>query len=366
MAYSLGLDIGSVNVKLALVEDKKNVLLLDSEKITSSSGSAVASLLDRLAAKIDLKQIGAAAASGSGTAAIPKELNWAEYSSSLCIASGVLHYHPEAKTIIQIGGQSSFLVELEEGLTKPWRVSSNPLCAAGTGMFLEQQAYRLGISMEDFSRLALDFDGVAPRIAARCSVFAKTDLIHLQQKGVSLDAMLYALCGSVARMVASLKKGVFQEPIYCLGGVAANAAIIKALNESISARNGNEVKVIVPEHYLHIEALGAAFLAADSGRTSTVRSISNRSNSQHYFEMPRLLDTQRRSESWKPSGIAGPFCGYLGVDVGSTSTKAVILDEKGQQVTAKSYLMTAGRPVEAVKQVFRSSTDFSLRIRPSR
>lgn len=353
MAYSLGLDIGSVNVKLALVEDN-NILVLDSEKVTSSSSSAAASLLDRLVEKIDPKQIATAAASGSGSAIIPKELDWAEYSSSLSIASGLLHYHPEAKTIIQIGGQSSFLVELEDGLAKPWRVSSNPLCAAGTGMFLEQQAYRLGISMEDFARLALDFEGVAPRIAARCSVFAKTDLIHLQQKGVSLNAMLYALCGSIARMVASLKKGVFQVPIYCLGGVAANAAIIKALNESISVRNGSQVSVIVPEHHLHIEALGAAFLAARSGRTSIVSRIPSKPGNQHTFEMPGLKSARHRPESWKPPIIAGPFRAYLGVDVGSTSTKAVVLDEEGKQVMAKSYLMTAGRPVEAVKQVFRN------------
>ena len=354
MAYSLGIDIGSVNAKLALIGNADNILFLDSEKVTSTSSSAVAALLDRLAQHMDPEKIDTAAVSGSASSIVPKELNWSEYSSSLSIASGLLHYYPQAKTIIQIGGQSSFVVELEDGLSKPWRVSSNPLCAAGTGMFLEQQAYRLGISMEDFSRLALEFDGVAPRIAARCSVFAKTDLIHLQQKGVSLNAMLYALCGSIARMVSSLKKGIFQEPIYCLGGVAANAAIIKALNESISVRNNSHVDVIVPERYSHVEALGSAFLARDSGKASTVKGMLGTSNNQHYFEMPRLKNTQQHQEPWRPPETNGPFRGFLGVDVGSTSTKAVILDETGEQVIAKSYLMTAGRPVEAVKQVFRN------------
>ena len=134
-------------------------------------------------------------------------------------------------------------------------------------MFLEQQAYRLGITMQDFARLALEFQGQPPRIAARCSVFAKTDLIHLQQKGVPVGAMLYALCDSIARMVAALKKGPFEEPIYFVGGVAANAAIVKALNEVISASNGREIKVIVPDKHFHIEAMGAALLAKASGRT---------------------------------------------------------------------------------------------------
>jgi len=92
---------------------------------------------------------------GSGRAVIPKELGWTEYSSSLAIASGLLHRYPDVKTIIQIGGQSTLVIELEDGLKKPWKVESNPLCAAGTGRFLEQQAYRIGISVEDFASLAL-------------------------------------------------------------------------------------------------------------------------------------------------------------------------------------------------------------------
>ncbi len=291
MTYSLGVDIGSVNVKLALIDEDAAMVRLDTEKVTTSAQAAVAALIARLGETCPLDQVSHAAVSGSASAVVPKGLNWSEYSSSLSIASGVLHFHPDARTIIQIGGQSSFVVELEDGLRKPWRVASNPLCAAGTGRFLEQQAYRLGITMDDFARLALEFEGQPPRIAARCSVFAKTDLIHLQQKGVPVGAMLYALCDSIARMVASLKKGPFQEPIYCVGGVAGNAAIIKALNEVISARNGRQVNVIVPENHYYIEAAGAALLASASGRTSTVARLAESETALHYFEMPPLQKT---------------------------------------------------------------------------
>ena len=354
MTYSLGIDIGSVNVKLALIDQENKAVRLDSEKVTTSSQAAVAALLARLSQQCAFQDITCAATTGSTTAVVPGELNWLEYSSSLSIASGILHFHADAKTIIQIGGQSSFVVELVDGLRKPWRVASNPLCAAGTGMFLEQQAYRLGITMQDFARLALEFQGQPPRIAARCSVFAKTDLIHLQQKGVPVGAMLYALCGSIARMVAALKKGPFEEPVYCVGGVAGNAAIIKALNEVISARNAHQVSVIVPENHFHIEAIGAALLARASGKTSTVAMLADAETALHYFEMPRLQKTGLRHDGWTRPPIDGSFKGYLGVDVGSTSTKAVILDESGTKVIAKSYLMTAGRPVDAVKEVFRN------------
>jgi len=354
MSYSLGIDIGSVNAKLALIDKDGGVVQLDSEKVTSSPRAAVATLIARLGQQFNLQEMVTAAVSGSGRNVIPKELSWAEYSSSLAIASGLLHSHPQAKTVIQIGGQSSFVITLEDGLRKPWKVASNPLCAAGTGRVLEQQAYRLGISLEDLSRLALEFEGSTPRIAARCSVFAKTDLIHLQQKGVPLGAMLYALCGSVSRMVASLKKGIFEEPIYFVGGVAANNAILKSLKEVLSARNGYQVDIAVPENYFYIEALGAALLAKESGRNSTVTALPQDETRQLYFETPPLKKGTPPDSHWVPSRIEKPFTGYLGVDVGSTSTKAVIMDEAGKSVVAKSYLMTAGRPIDAVKEVFRN------------
>jgi predicted CoA-substrate-specific enzyme activase len=351
MSYFLGVDIGSVNAKLALVDENGQVLEFDTEKVISSPRAAVSSLIARLGERFNPEDIVAAGVSGSGRGVIPKELGWTEYSSSLAIASGLLDRYPDVKTIIQIGGQSTLVIELEDGLKKPWKVESNPLCAAGTGRFLEQQAYRIGISMEDFASLALQCKGTPPRIAARCSVFAKTDLIHLQQKGAPLDAMLYALCESVARMVASLKKGLFKEPVYFVGGVATNPAVAKSLNDMISARNGHPVEVVIPENYLHMESLGSALLSI--GKTSQGVVLSGTDARQRYFQMPKL-ETVAVQDGKDGQKIKEQCVGYLGVDVGSTSTKAVIMDESGTRLLAKNYLMTAGRPVEAIRQVFRN------------
>ncbi len=350
-SYLLGLDVGSVHAKLALADETGNVLRLDVEKVTTSPGAAVSALLNRLSRSVDLERIGAAGITGTGRGLIPRELNWAEYTSPLAIACGLLHRYPEVETIIQVGGQTALVIELEEGLSKPWKVVSNPLCAAGTGRFLEQQCYRLGISLEEFARLALACEDTPPRIAARCSVFAKTDLIHLQQKGAPVEAMLYALCESVARMVVSLKKGMFKTPVYFVGGVAANAAILKALSELISERNGCPVSLEVPSDHLYIEAIGAALLS--KGKSSRVTLLQPPTSEQRYFKLPPLAPV---TDAGTGDGavITEPCAGYLGVDVGSTSTKAVILDESGKRVLAKHYLMTAGRPVEAVKEVFRN------------
>lgn len=351
MIYLLGIDIGSINVKIALIDESGNIIYKDSQKILTNPKNTVNSLINTISANLDVNQIHSIGVSGTGKGIVPPEYHWAEYSSSLAVSAGLLQSHSDARSIIQIGGQSSLVIELEDGLKKPWKVASNPLCAAGTGRFLEQQAYRLGIKIEDFANLALSFKGSPPRIAARCSVFAKSDLIHLQQKGVSVEAMLYALCESIARMVVSLKKGVFEEPIYFVGGVAANGAINKALHELISARNGHPVDVTVPDDYLYTEAIGSALLSRD--KNCNLKLLPDDDVYKHYYELPKLNDVVVPGNGLKQK-ITAECNGYLGVDVGSTSTKAVILDETGKKILAKSYLMTAGRPVDAVKQVFAS------------
>ncbi len=353
MQHYLGIDIGSVSVKLSLIDEVGRTVRQDIERVSSGPRSAVSALIGRAVADVSSEDITAVGVSGSGSSAMPDDLGWVTCSSSLAIASGVLHFHPDARTVIQIGGQSSLIIELEDGLRKPWKVESNPLCAAGTGRFLEQQAYRLGISMDDFATLALQCEGVAPRIAARCSVFAKTDLIHLQQKGVTVEPMLYALCESVARMVGSFKKGPFVSPIYAVGGVAANAAIVKALTGVVSVRNGAPTEITVPENYLYAQSLGTALLTIGKRSNSIV--LDAQDVSTQYYHMPALEKVNTSSSASQPV-LTEKRVGYLGIDIGSTSTKAAIIDGEGR-VLVKHYLMTAGRPVQAVKELFSRLLD---------
>src|SRR4030067_477535 len=106
MAYLLGIDIGSVNAKLSLIDDGGRIIRLDIEKITSSPRAALNSLISRLAQDFNVDEVASSGVTGSGRNVIPKELNWAEYGSPLSTAAGLLQYHPDARTIIQIGGQS--------------------------------------------------------------------------------------------------------------------------------------------------------------------------------------------------------------------------------------------------------------------
>ena len=345
----IGLDIGSVNVKACLIATDGTLLHKTNVRITDNAETATNAAILQLDGWNKAKGLGV---TGSGHTLI-NHPHTATYTSPLALATGVLQYHPEARSIIQIGGHNTLIVRLEDGLNKPWKIASNPLCAAGTGRFIEQQAYRLGISLEDFSRIALEHTGSAPRIAARCSVFAKSDLIHLQQKGVALPTMLYALCQSVARMVTALNLGTFDEPVYLSGGLANSPALIRALEESISEKNGRSVTINVAPYPDFNEAYGAALLSRNQPSHMLTFPLSNHKE-QQYFKLPPLPQNQAIDTPLTSQTISIAADGYLGVDVGSTSTKAVIIDATSKKVLAKNYILTSGRPVDAVRQLLQN------------
>ena len=346
--FSLGLDIGSVNVRAATVDSSGAVVLLASERIRQGIVPAVSALLDRVGKTVPLSRVSYAGVCGSGRQVYEGKVGWQVFSSPYAAITGVLWDQPDARTVIEIGGQSAFVVALEGGLDRPWQVARSPLCAAGTGRFLEQQASRLGIAIEEFGSRATEWTQAPPRIAARCSVFAKTDLIHLQQKGTPISAMLAGLSDSIARMIRAQWRGTLVPPVVLIGGVAANTAVARALSAVLGER------VDVPDEAAAREAIGAALLAA-RGRgplASDMDLYPHHGRESGIFLIPRQLHAAPSDDGWEPAQLAPDrvvqVC--LGVDVGSTSTKAAVIDSDGQ-VLAKSYLMTAGQPLEAVKQV---------------
>ena len=145
----------------------------------------------------------------------------------------------------------------------------NALCAAGTGSFLDQQAERLNISIEnEFAALALQSESAA-RIAGRCTVFAKSDMIHLQQKGTQLPDILAGLCMALARNFKSVigKGKSFVPPILFQGGVAYNKGVIQAFESVLKLEPGT---LIVPENHTLMAALGTVFVAMDEEEAGKV------------------------------------------------------------------------------------------------
>lgn len=197
--------------------------------------------------------------------------------------------HPEVRTILEIGGQDSKIIILRDGVVVDFAM--NTVCAAGTGSFLDQQASRLGIPIEQFGPLALQARHPV-RIAGRCSVFAESDMIHKQQLGHPLPDILAGLCQAMVRNYLNNvgKNKEILGPIFFQGGVAANPGIRKAFEEEL------EQEVIVPEHFSVMGALGAAYLAQErfaqkKGYTTNFRGL-------------KLAETNFKARSFDCKGCA--------------------------------------------------------------
>jgi len=233
----------------------------------------------------------------------------------------------------------------------------NNICAAGTGSFLDQQAKRIGISIEkEFGEQAL-LSKDPPRIAGRCSVFAKTDMIHLQQIATPVHDIVAGLCFAVARnFISSLGKGKqFDTPVIFQGGVAANAGVVRAFRELL---NAGEKDLIIPEYYASMGAIGALFHTLDQEKLT-----SNPYRGQEYLNNylsgqqargitnEQLVETDAvyNKEVYQIPKNINKLDVYLGLDVGSLSTNVVLIDEKNR-VIARRYLKTAGEPLEAIRK----------------
>ncbi len=173
-----------------------------------------------------------------------------------CQAIAALHYVPDVQTVIEIGGQDSKIIIIRDGIAVDFGM--NTVCAAGTGSFLDHQALRLSIEIEEFGERALQSHNPV-RIAGRCTVFAESDMIHKQQMGHATEDILYGLCQAMARNYLNniaLGKEVLH-PVVFQGGVAFNRGIIRAFEEIL------ETKIIVPPHHEVTGAIGAALLARE-------------------------------------------------------------------------------------------------------
>jgi predicted CoA-substrate-specific enzyme activase len=304
MSINIGLDIGAVSYKLAAIGAPADELLFRelSEKsqtfygatFPASSpfagrplilsryrriqGSPIQStfdLLQELYADISEENVEGIRVTGSGSQLIAKILGIYFENEFRAIAKGVRTFNPEVRTIFEIGGESSKYLRLDpEAMGKHLGIvdyQTSGECAAGTGSFIDQQATRLLYSIEEVGAAACGAS-CAARIAGRCSVFAKTDMIHAQQKGYSTEQILRGLCDAVARnFKSSIVKGrAVVAPVAFIGGVALNAGISNALREAFKL---DENELVVPSLHAWLGALGAAMLEAEEWRKRSFKRI---------------------------------------------------------------------------------------------
>ncbi len=355
-SLSIGIDVGSVSVKLVLLENDQ---IVDSayRRFRGNPFETLKELLDEKFGYLASKAVyvGCTGIGGKTTQSILGGQFFGEIGS---LAQGSYHVVPEAKTVIEMGGEDSKLLLLDSERKLVVDFAMNAQCAAGTGSFLDQQAGRLKISIDkEFGQMALKSKN-PPRIAGRCSVFAKTDMIHLQQVGTPDYDIVAGLCFAVARnFKSSIARGKkFVKPIAFEGGVAANPGMVRAFTEILELEPG---ELIVPKHYNVIGAIGAALLAEQK---KTLVEEFDPGKIDGYLKYRKVPDSGREALSFnfpdtkhyditradRPTGIDNLDV-FLGVDVGSLSTNLVLID-KDHRVIARRYLMTEGRPIEAVRR----------------
>jgi predicted CoA-substrate-specific enzyme activase len=387
---ALGIDVGSLFLKLVLVEQEEGEARTVVARVYRAHQGNPQGVL-----RAALDEIGVTglpvALTGSATDAIHADLH--RFDLVQASVRAVRATFPKVRNIIDVGGGSLTMINLDaEGRFRGY--ATNSLCAAGTGSFLDEQAERMGIGYDDLQRFASVTD--PPTIATRCAVFAKSDLIHRQQEGYTKEQMWSGLCrGMTSTLLQTLLKGKPLQGLTVLtGGVALNAEVLRWLRTLA----GTEVETFDDAHVA--AALGAALLALDEGvhpvDLARVRDALQASGegaghrarptgprrpplaltrtrypsfdvAETYCHRPATGehlpaasapdpdDTEVRISAWDEAQDQRVF---MGIDIGSTSTKAVLMSEAGQ-VVADLYRKTLGDPVGATKKLFLALDDLA-------
>lgn len=253
----LGIDVGSVSTKMVVL-DSETLEMMDFLYVRTHGDplTSMGIVMKRLAEMQKQANVLASATTGSGRHLAARLINTDIVKNEITThtLAGV-KIMPEVRTIVEIGGQDSKIIIIRDGMAVDFAM--NTVCAAGTGSFLDQQAGRLEIKVEDMGEIALSSENPST-ISGRCTVFAETDMIHKQQIGIPTHDIVAGLCRSLVRnYLASVAKGKpIIPPVVFQGGVAANKGIVREFQE----QTGFEFHV--SPYYGVAGAYGAALLAS--------------------------------------------------------------------------------------------------------
>lgn len=286
--YYLGVDVGSVSTNLVILDSKMNVI----EKIyLRTKGSPIKAVQDGfkiLKDKYNGIKIGAAGTTGSGRNIAATLIGADAVKNEITThAVAALEIDKDVRTIIEIGGQDSKIIILRNGVVSDFGM--NTVCAAGTGSFIDRQAERLDIPIEEFGDYALK-SSTAVRIAGRCAVFAESDMIYKQQLGYNKSDIIRGLCDALVRnYLNNVGKGKEIMPrIFFQGGVAANKGIKAAFENALG------FQIFVPEHYNVMGSIGAAIIAKEVAKK----------NGKTNFKGLDLAENKFISKSFECNGCA--------------------------------------------------------------
>lgn len=378
MAYIVGVDIGSVSINCVVIDESGQVVV---ETPYLRHFGLVYEETCRLLREVlspsyypEPQEIRSVSFTGVHGQLIAEILSAPYEVETICQALGATHIMPGVRSIMSIGGQDACLFQLGHENSQ-WHLEAfnmNGPCASGTGSFIDQQAERLAMSMygpdfdmnqeklqqtlEDFIALGLQSTNPAP-VACRCTVFTKSDMIHLQNKGEPLSNIIAGLhYGNAANYVSTIVGNrELASPLIFIGGMASNRLQIQAFRKYFP-------DLQVPKYHTSMGALGVALQARKMGwrglpdlsrlETQEAHAKCDFPKGERLQLEQTVFDPDNSLTPWK-SRKKKPIPAFLGVDIGSTSTKYALINEAGT-IIHKSYIPTQGKPIEVTQRLLQT------------
>ncbi len=339
MAKKIGIDIGTVCMRLVVLDEKNKFLQHWEKPVNGNSKGALAEMLQNVGALYPDETI-FAGITGNGKAIVSGGSKLEELPA---LQAGVHYLAREAGSVLSVGAMSACCFTENDQNGPHFAIAEG--CAGGTGLFLEQQARALGMELRDYI-LAIEAKRV-PAISGHCAVFAKTDLIHRRQEGFLGPELLKGVCVAMAKNLRStLIKGSLPVPVVLCGGAFRNPCFLKALQEVMKWKADD---IIREEKLDYAQALGAALLAeekllctkewmAASLNPKTDKAISDP------LPPPGFIPPHPQLAAAMP----GEYC-TLGIDVGSTSVNLVLMNA-ARKIVNYRYLRTGADAWETVQK----------------
>jgi predicted CoA-substrate-specific enzyme activase len=385
MVWYVGVDIGAVSVTAAVICTDRNASLAGGdgkfEPIATAAAAvgqvwiseyrrtrggpvaAGARMLQDILGATGPGKVAGLCLTGSGARVLADRIGASTINEFKAIASGLSAAGVKVRTVFEMGGETSKYLRLAGGADGGCGIvdyATNGDCAAGTGSFIDQQAGRLCYAVEDIGEICLSAERAA-QVAGRCSVFAKSDMVHAQQKGYNPAEVLRGLCNAVARnfRTAVVRSHRVEAPVAFLGGLAANRAVVRSLRETFEL---DESELFIPPGYAHMPAIGAAAAAARVPRAVDLSALAElaaagdtageRFPTSPPLTMDNVMLLRDQVEPFEMPYGTDRIDAYLGIDIGSVSTNVVVIDEDGRMLD-EIYTRTLGRPIEVVTEALK-------------
>jgi predicted CoA-substrate-specific enzyme activase len=373
----VGIDAGSVSVNSIVMNGNREIIFESPyRRHFGRVEETVHDLLIDEYSRFGEKNIRAVAFTGNHGEQISKRLNGFYEFETISQVMGVLNIEPAARSIIAMGGQDTALFMInrdENGGFHLEHFSTNGPCASGTGSFIDQQAQRLATSIYDntktvkdqgIDRVLSDFIALGLKsdrpshVACRCTVFTKSDMIHLQNKGERLENIIYGLhLGNARNYISTIVSSrKLKDPIVFIGGLSMNGLQVKAFRHYFPG-------LIVPKYNASSGAIGVTLQAIRKGIRNKIDPEMLRAatwtNKNNFEPAPRLeiKKTDFNEDNRVITVLNGKdIPAYLGLDIGSTTTKYAIINEQGD-IIHKAYIHTRGKPIEVTQTLLQTVRD---------